>query len=95
MLTDESRRAGSDAWLRSAAEWALHLPFRIGDYIEVNQLLKLVGACDSGGAGKALAAEGRVRVDGQPESRKTAKIRAGQTVTFDNLHIVVAANNGS
>lgn len=60
-----------------------------GEYIELNQLLKLVGACDSGGAGKMLVAEGRVRVDGQLEQRKTAKIRKGQTVIYDDLKIVV------
>lgn len=60
-----------------------------GDFIEVNQLLKLVGVCDSGGAGKALVAEGHVKVDGQPESRKTAKIRSGQVVTCRDVRIVV------
>lgn len=59
------------------------------DYIELNQLLKLAGVCASGGAGKALVAEGRVRVDGQAESRKTAKIRAGQVVTCGDARIVV------
>src|SRR3546814_11334269 len=53
------------------------------EYIEVNQLLKLVGVCDSGGDGKLLVAEGHVTVDGQPEHRKTAKIRAGQIVVCD------------
>jgi ribosome-associated protein len=61
------------------------------DYVELNQLLKLAGVCDSGGAGKALVAAGNVQVDGQPESRKTAKIRAGQVVTCGDVHIVVAA----
>lgn len=61
------------------------------EYIEVNQLLKLVGVCDSGGAGKLLVAEGRVTVDGQPESRKTAKIRAGQIVVCGDLQIAVVA----
>lgn len=61
------------------------------DYVELNQLLKLAGVCDSGGAGKALVAEGRVQVDGQPESRKTAKIRAGQVVDCGDVRIVVAA----
>ena len=51
-----------------------------GDYVELNMLLKLSGLCDSGGAGKALVASGAVRVDGAVESRKTAKIRAGQVV---------------
>ena len=50
-------------------------------YIEVNQLLKAAGVCDSGGTGKHLVAEGMVSVDGVLETRKTAKIRAGQTVT--------------
>ena len=63
--------------------------------IEVNQLLKLVGLCDSGGAGKAMVAEGRVQVDGQPERRKTAKIRSGQTVTCDDMSILVIASDAS
>jgi ribosome-associated protein len=61
------------------------------DYVELNQLLKLAGVCDSGGAGKALVAAGSVQVDGQPESRKTAKIRAGQVVACGDVRIVVAA----
>ena len=65
-----------------------------GDYIEVNQLLKLAGACDSGGAGKLLVAEGLVSVDGQPEQRKTAKIRAGQVVRCGDLQITVVAGDG-
>ena len=55
--------------------------FRLtGEYIELCNLLKLAGVADSGGRGKALVAEGRVTVDGRPEGRKTAKIRAGQQV---------------
>ena len=60
-----------------------------GEFVELNQLLKLTGVCDSGGAGKALVAEGVVSVDGQVESRKTAKIRAGQVVTLDDVLIQV------
>ena len=50
------------------------------EFIALNDLLKLAGVCDSGGAGKALVAAGEVSVDGATESRKTAKIRAGQVV---------------
>ena len=57
------------------------------DYIELNQLLKLAGLCESGGAGKQLVASGAVRVDGLPEQRKTAKIRAGQTVQLGDVLI--------
>ncbi len=61
------------------------------DYIELNQLLKLVGICGSGGAGKALVAAGKVRVDGALETRKTAKIRAGRIVNFEDARIIVKA----
>lgn len=60
-----------------------------GEYVELNQLLKLCGLCDSGGAGKQLVASGAVRVDGAVELRKTAKIRAGQVVTLGAERIVV------
>ncbi len=62
-----------------------------GEFVELNQLLKLSGVCDSGGAGKALVAVGAVSVDGQLESRKTAKIRAGQVVTLGDVRIKVLA----
>jgi ribosome-associated protein len=50
------------------------------EYIELCNLLKLVGLADSGGRGKTMVAEGLVQVDGVIEFRKTAKIRRGQTV---------------
>ena len=62
-----------------------------GEYVEVNQLLKLVGLCDSGGAGKVIVANGAVKVDGKQELRKTAKIRAGQTVTLGDVSIKIQA----
>jgi ribosome-associated protein len=62
-----------------------------GDYVELNQLLKLVGICDSGGAGKAIVASGEVSVDGKMETRKTCKIRAGQEVALGDVRIRVTA----
>ena len=61
-------------------------------YIEVNQLLKATGVCDSGGAGKMLVADGLVQVGGVPETRKTAKIRAGQRVDCNGVEILVVAD---
>lgn len=60
-----------------------------GDYVELNQLLKLAGVCDSGGAGKAIVASGEVAVDGRQELRKTCKVRAGQIVTLGDIRIRV------
>ncbi|MBI5435783.1 MAG: RNA-binding S4 domain-containing protein [Nitrosomonadales bacterium] len=64
-----------------------------GDHVELNQLLKLVGVCDSGGAGKALVAEGVVSVDGKVELRKTCKVRAGSVVTLGDVRITVTADS--
>ena len=66
--------------------------FRLtGDYIALDNLLKLTGTAPSGGAAKALAAEGAVRVDGKVELRKTCKIRAGQLVQTGEVRIRVLA----
>ncbi len=59
------------------------------EFVEVNQLLKLVGLVDSGGAGKNMVASGVVSVDGKQELRKTAKIRSGQVVTVGDVQIRV------
>jgi ribosome-associated protein len=61
-----------------------------GEFVELNQLLKLVGLVDSGGAGKNLVASGVVKVDGKQELRKTAKIRSGQVVKVGDVQIQVA-----
>jgi len=61
------------------------------EFVELNQLLKLVGVCDSGGAGKALVAAGEVSVDGEVELRKTRKVRAGSIVTLGDVRITVVA----
>jgi ribosome-associated protein len=60
-----------------------------GEFVELNQLLKLIGVCDSGGAGKVIVASGQVKVDGQQELRKTAKIRPGQVVELGDIRVKV------
>lgn len=59
------------------------------EFVELNQLMKLVGLVDSGGAGKNMVASGAVSVDGKQELRKTAKIRSGQTVSVGDVQIRV------
>ena len=61
-----------------------------GELVELNQLLKLAGLCDSGGAGKNMVASGVVSVDGKKELRKTAKIRTGQVVSVGDVRITVS-----
>jgi ribosome-associated protein len=59
------------------------------EYVELCNLLKLVGLADSGGRGKTMVAEGLVQVDGLIEIRKTAKIRSGQVVFVEGQTILV------
>jgi ribosome-associated protein len=59
------------------------------EFVELDNLLKLTGVCDSGGMGKTLVAAGEVSVDGKLELRKTCKIRAGQVVTLGDVQINV------
>ena len=67
----------------------IRFPLQDHPHVELNQLLKLCGLCDSGGAGKQLVAAGRVKVDGKTESRKTCKITAGQKVALGDVVITV------
>jgi ribosome-associated protein len=60
-----------------------------GDFIALDALLKATGLAPSGGAAKAMVAEGSVQVDGQTELRKTCKIRAGQVVAVDGARVRV------
>ena len=67
-----------------------HIAFELDrDYVELNQLLKLTGLCDSGGQGKQIVASGAVYVDGEQELRKTCKIHAGQVVQLEGVEIHV------
>lgn len=61
------------------------------EYVRLCDLLKLAGIAGSGGQGKHIVAQGEVTVDGKPESRKSAKIRAGQTVECRGVKILVTA----
>ena len=63
-----------------------------GEFIALNDLLKVTGICASGGAGKALVATGAVAVDGNVETRKTCKLRDGQTVSVGDISIRVLRN---
>jgi ribosome-associated protein len=64
-----------------------------GEYITLDALLKAVGAADSGAQAKHRIAEGEVTVDGEVETRKTRKLRGGETVVVDDLTVVLAAEN--
>jgi ribosome-associated protein len=69
-------------------------PFALrGDHITLDALLKATGWAPSGGAAKQLIAAGRVQVDGRVETRRGAKLRAGQRVAMEGraVRLTVAA----
>ncbi|MES2959024.1 MAG: RNA-binding S4 domain-containing protein [Pseudomonadota bacterium] len=51
-----------------------------GEHITLDALLKASGLAGSGGAAKMLIADGGVRVNGAPESRRGRKLRPGDEV---------------
>mgnify|MGYP001373148193 CR=1 FL=1 len=65
--------------------------FNLGnnEFIELNNLLKVMGLCDSGGIAKTVIADGRVRVNGNVELRKRYKVRKGQLVEFEGHKIII------
>ena len=69
----------------------IDFPLR-GEYITLDALLKATGLAGSGGAAKAMVADGLVQVDGRDELRKTCKIRAGQVVAVTGTRVRVMAD---
>ena len=50
------------------------------DFIELVKLLKTLKMAESGGHGKMMIAEGQVKLNGNQEFRKRAKIRRGDLI---------------
>ena len=60
-----------------------------GDYIELTQLLKAMNLVSSGAEAKALIDDGFVKLNGETEYRRRAKVRAGDTVETEEHTIIV------
>lgn len=50
------------------------------EYIELIKMLKLLRIAESGGQAKLMVEDGEVKLNGEPESRKRAKLRPGDLV---------------
>jgi ribosome-associated protein len=53
-----------------------------GDFIELDKFLKLASIAPTGGEAKLLVKSGLVSVNGQPETRRGRKLRAGDVVEY-------------
>lgn len=63
---------------------------RSGDeFIRLGQLLKAVGAVDSGVEAKEAIQEGDVSVNGEKETRRGRKLYAGDVVSYDGREIKI------
>jgi len=69
------------------------LPLR-GDHIKLDALLKATGLASDGGHAKALITDGAVQVNGETETRRGRKLRAGDTVSLGTQRVRVLASAG-
>ncbi len=60
-----------------------------GEYIQLNQLLKVIGWCDSGGMANALIDTEQVKVNGVVELRRRNKIFPGFKVEFESKVVTI------
>ncbi len=59
------------------------------EYIELIKLLKVTNICGSGGEAKHIVDEGEVKLNGEIESRKRAKLRIGDKIEVFNEIIII------
>ena len=60
-----------------------------GEYITLDALLKATGMASSGGAAKVLIAGAEVRVNGEVDTRRGRKCRAGDEVVVGAIRVRV------
>lgn len=65
------------------------VPIR-GEMIRLGQLLKLAGVAEGGGEIKALLADARVLVNGEPETRRGRQLEPGDSVQVGDLELRVS-----
>lgn len=59
------------------------------EHIALCDLLKIVGATESGGQAKAMIGDGLVLRNGEVETRKTAKIKNGDIITMPEFDVTI------
>ncbi len=59
------------------------------EYIELIKLIKLMRISESGGQAKLMVEDGIVKVNGQTEFRKRAKLRRGDIVRVFNHEVII------
>jgi len=67
------------------------IKFKLGDseYIELIKLLKVTNISNSGGQAKLMVEDGEVKLNGEIETRKRAKLRVGDKIEIFNETIII------
>lgn len=60
-----------------------------GEYIELIKLLKIMHISESGGQAKMMVDDGLVKLNGEIEYRKRAKLRPGDTINIFGQSILI------
>jgi ribosome-associated protein len=60
-----------------------------GEYIQLNQLIKIMGWCENGAEANSFIDEGLVKVDGNVEYRKRNKLVSGNIIQFNTQIVLV------
>ena len=60
-----------------------------GDYIELSKLLKFSQVAQTGGHAKIMITEGNVKLNGEVDYRKRAKIRKGDIIEVADVIIKI------
>ena len=59
------------------------------EYIELAQVLKIMGVAQTGGHAKIIIQEGEVKVNGEVETRRRYKSRAGDVIEHGSSQIKI------
>ena len=59
------------------------------EYIQLNQLLKLLGLVDTGGEANQRIVDGEIKVNNAVEYQKRKKLRKGDVILFNKLLIKI------
>lgn len=59
------------------------------EFIKLGQALKAAGFCDTGADAKQVILDGRVKVNGETETRRGKKLYDGDEVSFDGETIKI------
>ncbi len=67
------------------------MDFELGnhEYIQLNQLLKVLGLVETGGEANQRIVDGELRVNGKVEQQKRKKLRPGDVIEFGSEKITI------